>query len=194
MTVDAAALCLKAGNAVILRGGQGGVSAPTPPSWPSCGTRWRPPACPGTAWPWWQDTSRSSASELMNLTEYLDVLIPRGGGGTHPLGHRQRPGAGDPAPARGCATSMWTKRLIWTWRCASCATPSAPARRCATPPSACWWTGPLPPPSCPWPRQLAEASMCSCGAARRPGPSWPGAVPATRRGLGHGSMGTTSWR
>ena len=28
-------------------------STPTRPLWPSCGTPWRRPACPGTAWPWW---------------------------------------------------------------------------------------------------------------------------------------------
>src|SRR5699024_11890081 len=28
-----------------------------------------------------EDTSRESANELMNLTDYLDVLIPRGGAG-----------------------------------------------------------------------------------------------------------------
>ncbi len=28
-------------------------SAPTRPLRPSCGTPWRRPACPGTAWPWW---------------------------------------------------------------------------------------------------------------------------------------------
>ncbi len=57
VTVDAAALCLKSGNAVILRGGKEAArrpSAPTRPLWPSCGTPWSPPACPGTAWPWWR--------------------------------------------------------------------------------------------------------------------------------------------
>src|SRR5699024_12843817 len=31
-----------------------------------------------------EDTSRESANELMNLTDYLDVLIPRGGAGLIP--------------------------------------------------------------------------------------------------------------
>ena len=80
VTVDAAVLCLKAGNAVILRGGKeafrtncaltelmrGAIEAAD---------------LPADAVSLVQDTSRASAAELMGLRGYLDVLIPRGGAG-----------------------------------------------------------------------------------------------------------------
>ena len=43
VTSDAAALCLKAGNAAILRGGKEALS-PTPPLRTHCGPGWKPPA------------------------------------------------------------------------------------------------------------------------------------------------------
>ena len=80
VTVDAAALCLKSGNAVILRGGkeafhsnQAFVSIMRD-ALESAGL---PRDCAALV----TDTTRQSATELMNLTEYLDVLIPRGGAG-----------------------------------------------------------------------------------------------------------------
>ena len=80
VTVDAAALCLKSGNAVILRGGkeafhsnQAFVSIMRD-ALESAGL---PRDCLALV----TDTTRQSATELMNLTEYLDVLIPRGGAG-----------------------------------------------------------------------------------------------------------------
>ena len=80
VTVDAAALCLKSGNAVILRGGkeafhsnQAFVSIMRD-ALESAGL---PRDCVALV----TDTTRQSATELMNLTEYLDVLIPRGGAG-----------------------------------------------------------------------------------------------------------------
>ena len=80
VTVDAAALCLKSGNAVILRGGkeafhsnQAFVSIMRD-ALESVGL---PRDCVALV----TDTTRQSAAELMNLTEYLDVLIPRGGAG-----------------------------------------------------------------------------------------------------------------
>ena len=80
VTVDAAALCLKSGNTVILRGGkeafhsnQAFVSIMRD-ALESAGL---PRDCVALV----TDTTRQSATELMNLTAYLDVLIPRGGAG-----------------------------------------------------------------------------------------------------------------
>ena len=80
VTVDAAALCLKSGNTVILRGGkeafrsnQAFVSVMRD-TLEGAGL---PRDCVALV----MDTSRESANELMGLTEYLDVLIPRGGAG-----------------------------------------------------------------------------------------------------------------
>ena len=80
VTVDAAALCLKSGNAVILRGGKEALhsnmalAAIMRDALKKAGL---PMDCVSLV----ASTSRESAAELMGLTEYLDVLIPRGGAG-----------------------------------------------------------------------------------------------------------------
>ena len=80
VTSDAAALCLKAGNAVILRGGKEAfrsnqaVANVLRDALEEAGL---PADCVQLV----EDTSRQSAQELMALTDYLDVLIPRGGEG-----------------------------------------------------------------------------------------------------------------
>jgi len=80
VTVDAAVLCLKAGNACILRGGKEAFRsnlksiAIMRDALVSVGL-------PADAISLVQDTSRESASELMHLDDYVDVLIPRGGPG-----------------------------------------------------------------------------------------------------------------
>lgn len=80
VTVDAAALCLKSGNAVILRGGKEAIHSNL------CLAGVMRGALEGTSLPadciqLVEDTTRQSSLELMGLTEYLDVLIPRGGAG-----------------------------------------------------------------------------------------------------------------
>ena len=80
VTSDAAALCLKAGNVVILRGGKEAFHSN------QCVTEVMRNALKESGLPedcvqLVQDTSRASAAEMMALTEYLDVLIPRGGAG-----------------------------------------------------------------------------------------------------------------
>ena len=80
VTVDAAALCLKSGNTVILRGGKEAFHSNQAfasimrDALESAGL---PRDCVALV----TDTTRQSAAELMNLTAYLDVLIPRGGAG-----------------------------------------------------------------------------------------------------------------
>ena len=80
VTVDAAVLCLKAGNAVILRGGKEAFRSNSAfmsimrDAVDAAGL-------PRDSLALVQDTSRDSARELMELTDYLDVLIPRGGAG-----------------------------------------------------------------------------------------------------------------
>jgi glutamate-5-semialdehyde dehydrogenase len=80
VTVDAAALCLKAGNAVILRGGKEAFrssQAMAEIMRQAIAGAGLPADCVSLV----QDTSRDSATALMQLTGYLDVLIPRGGKG-----------------------------------------------------------------------------------------------------------------
>ncbi len=80
VTSDAAALCLKSGNAVILRGGKEAINSN------KCIADIMREAIAGAGLPkdciaLVEDTSRASSVELMQLTKYVDVLIPRGGAG-----------------------------------------------------------------------------------------------------------------
>ena len=80
VTADAAALCLKSGNAVILRGGKEALHsnmALTAIMRDALNQSGLPMDCVSLV----ASTSRESAAEMMNLTGYLDVLIPRGGAG-----------------------------------------------------------------------------------------------------------------
>ncbi|MBQ2057086.1 MAG: glutamate-5-semialdehyde dehydrogenase [Oscillospiraceae bacterium] len=80
VTVDAAAISLKSGNASLLRGGKEAINSNLcvikliRDAIESAGL---PRDCTALV----KSTDRSSAKELMELTEYLDVLIPRGGPG-----------------------------------------------------------------------------------------------------------------
>lgn len=80
VTVDSALLCIKSGNAVILRGGKEAINSN------KClaalirnvlKENGVDENCVNLI----TDTSRSSATELMNLKGYIDLLIPRGGKG-----------------------------------------------------------------------------------------------------------------
>lgn len=78
VTGDAAALCVKTGNAVILRGGSLAARSSV------AMTRVLAAACASVGLPaesvqTVEDTSHEAATELMTLTGMIDVLIPRGG-------------------------------------------------------------------------------------------------------------------
>ena len=80
VTVDAAALCLKSGNVCILRGGSDAINSN------KCLSNLMRGALAECeiaedAVQLVEDTSRDVASEMMKMREYIDVLIPRGGGG-----------------------------------------------------------------------------------------------------------------
>lgn len=80
VTVDAAALCLKAGNAVILKGGKEAINSN------KCLCNIMRAAIESAGLPadviqLVENTSRETTAELMKLKGYLDVLIPRGGAG-----------------------------------------------------------------------------------------------------------------
>ena len=80
VTSDAAALCLKAGNAVILRGGKEAFRSNLAVT-VILRDALREAGLSADCVQLVEDTSRQSAQELMALTDYLDVLIPRGGAG-----------------------------------------------------------------------------------------------------------------
>ena len=80
VTADSAALCLKSGNAVILRGGKEAIHS----NMAIAGALREAVASAGLPEDCIQlvtDTTRESANALMKLNGYVDVLIPRGGRG-----------------------------------------------------------------------------------------------------------------
>ena len=80
VTVDAAALCLKSGNTVILRGGKEAINsnkAMADVMRKALIKAGFPEDCIQLV----EDTSRQSATALMKMNSYVDVLIPRGGAG-----------------------------------------------------------------------------------------------------------------
>ncbi|ODJ58247.1 glutamate-5-semialdehyde dehydrogenase [Brochothrix thermosphacta] len=79
VTVDAAALCLKTGNATILRGGKEAIHSNR--ALVKVIQKALQPLQLEFAVQLVQDTSRETAKELMKLNGFIDVLIPRGSAG-----------------------------------------------------------------------------------------------------------------
>lgn len=80
VTVDAAALCFKAGNTVILRGGSDAINSNKALVSLMRGAI-RDCGFDENAVQLVEDTSRTVANAMMKLNKYIDLLIPRGGGG-----------------------------------------------------------------------------------------------------------------
>ncbi|HNS54419.1 MAG TPA: glutamate-5-semialdehyde dehydrogenase, partial [Syntrophales bacterium] len=78
VTVDAAALCLKAGNAVILRGGSEAIHSNRALSHILRGVL-RVKGLPENAVQLIPMTDREAVQALLQLEEYIDLIIPRGG-------------------------------------------------------------------------------------------------------------------
>lgn len=78
VTIDAASLALKTGNAIILRGSSSAIHSNTA-LMKSIHRALEKSKLPVDAVQLIEDTSRETAKELFQLNEYLDVLIPRGG-------------------------------------------------------------------------------------------------------------------
>ena len=78
VTVDASILCLKAGNAVILRGGSEALHSNVALAG-LLHEALDKAGLPGDAVQFIDITSHDAVSELCRLDEYVDVLIPRGG-------------------------------------------------------------------------------------------------------------------
>ncbi len=80
VTADSAALCIKSGNAVILRGGKEAIrsnQAMVASMQRAISSVGLPEDCILLV----EDTTHESANALMHLNEYIDLLIPRGGSG-----------------------------------------------------------------------------------------------------------------
>jgi len=80
VTADAAALCLKAGNATILRGGSEAINSNT--AVVACIKRGLESAgLPADTVQFVETTDRAAVLELIQMQEHIDVVIPRGGKG-----------------------------------------------------------------------------------------------------------------
>ena len=80
VTADSAALCLKSGNAVILRGGREAICSNKAIARAMRGAL-REVGLPEDAVTLIEDTDRAVTQALMRLNGYVDLLIPRGGAG-----------------------------------------------------------------------------------------------------------------
>jgi glutamate-5-semialdehyde dehydrogenase len=80
VTVDAASLCLKTGNAVLLRGSSSALHS-NKALVHVMKEALRDTAVPEDTIQLLEDTSRETAQQMFRLNRYLDVLIPRGGAG-----------------------------------------------------------------------------------------------------------------
>ncbi len=80
VTIEAASLCLKSGNAAILRGGSEAIEANQALS--DCIRAGLESAgLPATAVQVVETTDRAAVGELITMPEYVDVVVPRGGKG-----------------------------------------------------------------------------------------------------------------
>jgi glutamate-5-semialdehyde dehydrogenase len=96
VTSDSAGICIKSGNAVILRGGSDAIHSNVA----ICKVlrdALVPTQVPSDAVQIINSTSRKDTEELMTMREYIDVLIPRGGADlskpqskSHGSSHRNR--------------------------------------------------------------------------------------------------------
>ena len=80
VTSDAAGLCLKSGNAVILRGASDSINSNKAVA-KALVAGIKRSGLPQDCVQLLEDTSRETAREMMRLNNYIDVLIPRGGAG-----------------------------------------------------------------------------------------------------------------
>ena len=78
VTADAAALCLKAGNASILRGGSEAIHSNTAIA-ASIAQGLEDAGLPATAVQIVATTDRAAVGAMLKLKQYIDVLVPRGG-------------------------------------------------------------------------------------------------------------------
>ena len=125
VTVDAAALCLKAGNASILRGGSEALASNTAIAG-AIAEGLRAVALPAGAVQVVDTADRAAVSALVRMEAYVDVVVPRGGKGLiervtaearvpvlkhlHGVCHVFIDAAADPAMAHAIAVNAKTQR------------------------------------------------------------------------------------
>ena len=114
VTSDAMGLCIKTGNAVVLRGGSDAINSNMAIVQVAEKAAYSA-GLPEGAIQLIDDTSREAATYMMGLNGIIDVLIPRGGGGADSIGCKKRFGAGDRnrCGATATFTLMTAQTLIW---------------------------------------------------------------------------------
>lgn len=80
VTADAAGLCFKAGNAVVLRGGSEAINSNRAVAKVIAGAA-EEAGMPEGAVQLIENTDRAAVNVMLKLNDYIDVLIPRGGAG-----------------------------------------------------------------------------------------------------------------
>jgi glutamate-5-semialdehyde dehydrogenase len=129
VTADAAGLCLKAGNACILRGGSEALRSNQAIA--ACvRAGLKAAGLPETAVQVVASADREAVGQLITMTEYVDIIVPRGG---------------KTASAMSTSTTAPTS----TWPCASPTTRRRSATAPATPWKRCWWRKGSLPRCCP---------------------------------------------
>ncbi len=189
VTVDAAGLCLKSGNAALLRGSSTALRSNL-----AIGEALRAGLAdadiPEDAVQVLEDTSREGARELLRAKRWVDLLVPRGGPG---LLAQIEAEATVPVVDRRCratATSTWMRPPISTRRFRWWSTPRPTAPACATPPrsssSTSRW---LRSSSHGWPRSWVtpESSCAATPGQGRSSPRW------FRRPTRTGTPSTSTW-
>ncbi|MEE8394081.1 MAG: glutamate-5-semialdehyde dehydrogenase [Rhodospirillales bacterium] len=78
VTADAGALCLKAGNAVILRGGSESFHS-SAAIMASLAGGLKEAGLPGSAIQLVPTTDRAAVGEMLKMSDFIDVIVPRGG-------------------------------------------------------------------------------------------------------------------
>ena len=84
VTIDIAALCLKSGNAALLRGGSDNINSNSA-MLRVIQSVLRAHALPADAVVLVEDPDRARILELLKLNDYVDLIIPRGGANLHKL-------------------------------------------------------------------------------------------------------------
>ena len=80
VTIDAAALCIKSGNATVLRGGSEAIESNRLLA-SLCADALQQQGLPRSAVQLIESTDRAAVGHLITLPEYVDIVVPRGGRG-----------------------------------------------------------------------------------------------------------------
>ena len=168
VTADAAGLCLKSGNACILRGGSEAIHSNRAIA--ACVQAGLVAAgLPETAVQVVEITDRAAVGELITMKEFVDVIVPRGGKG---LIERISNEAKIPVISTWMVSAMFisTTAPTSTRRLPSPTTPRRSATAPATPWRHCWSPRPSHPQCCRRSARSTRRRAWKCAAARRAAP------------------------